>query len=179
MKTIFPGQNLCSGAFGGQHLSLHKTKGPARKPISGSPPPPSPGAHAIPPPAKQFSGRQKLDCTWLKFSHLHWASVVKYAHQVLTDRTTLPVTPSTLALCAPATCCGPVCTFVLSVLSCPCLALLSAPSVLVKLPTGTMQTMQLNGCAFAVPQLSYWCLLLSYCSPQCSPQNAHSGRQVT
>ena len=49
MKKFFPGQNLCSGA-------LHKTKGPAQKPISGTPPPPSPGAHAIPPPRKAIFG---------------------------------------------------------------------------------------------------------------------------
>ena len=40
-----------------QHPSLHKTKGPARKPISGTPPPPpSPSAHAIPPSRKAIFG---------------------------------------------------------------------------------------------------------------------------
>ena len=55
----FSGPKFVFGRLWWQHPSLHKTKRPARKPISGTPPPPSPGAHATPPPpAKQFSGRR-------------------------------------------------------------------------------------------------------------------------
>ena len=52
VKKNFPGQNLCSSAFGGNILPYTKQRArPAQKPISGTPPPPhSPGAHAIPPP---------------------------------------------------------------------------------------------------------------------------------
>ena len=61
VKTNFPGQNLCSGAFGGQHLSLHKTKGPARKPISGTPPPPLLRRAPMPsPPRKAIFGPPSL-----------------------------------------------------------------------------------------------------------------------
>ena len=38
MKKIFQAKNLCSGAFGGNIRPYTKTKGPARKPISGTPP---------------------------------------------------------------------------------------------------------------------------------------------
>ena len=59
MKKNFSGPKFVFRRLWWQHPSLHITKGPARKPISGTPPPPSPGAHASPPPppAKQFSGR--------------------------------------------------------------------------------------------------------------------------
>ena len=63
LKKNFPGQNLCSSAFGGNIRPYTKTKGPARKPISGTPPPPppSPGAHAIPPPQSNFGRLMRED----------------------------------------------------------------------------------------------------------------------
>ena len=58
MKKIFRAKICVPAPLA--HPSLHKTKGPARKPISGEPPPPpppSPGAHAIPPPPPQSNFR--------------------------------------------------------------------------------------------------------------------------
>ena len=58
MKKFVPGQNLCSSAFGGNIRPYTKQRAQHRSPFLERPPtPPSPGAHAIPPPAKQFSGR--------------------------------------------------------------------------------------------------------------------------
>ena len=50
MKKIFPGQNLCSGAFGGNNRPYTKQRARHGSPFLEPPPPPSPGAHAIPPP---------------------------------------------------------------------------------------------------------------------------------
>ena len=56
----FFGPNFVFLCLWRQHLFLHKTKGPTRKPISPTPPPPPPsaGVHVTPPPppAEQFSG---------------------------------------------------------------------------------------------------------------------------
>ena len=65
-KKFFSGPKFVFRCLLRQHPSLHKTEGPARKPISGTPPPhpllrrapmPSPPP---PPPAKQFLGRQEV-----------------------------------------------------------------------------------------------------------------------
>ena len=57
MKKIFPGQNLCSGAFGGNNHPYTKQR--ARHGAhfwNPPPPPPLPGAHAIPPPCQAIFG---------------------------------------------------------------------------------------------------------------------------
>ena len=53
VKKNFPGQNLCSGAFGNIR-PYTKQRARHRSPfLERPPPPPSPGAHAIPPPPPQ------------------------------------------------------------------------------------------------------------------------------
>ena len=59
MKKNFPGQNLCSGAFGGNIRPYTKQRARHRSPFLERPPPP-PLLRPAPmpsPPAKQFSGR--------------------------------------------------------------------------------------------------------------------------
>ena len=51
VKKNFPGQNLCSGAFGGNIRPYTKQRARHGSPfLEPPPPPPSPGAHTIPPP---------------------------------------------------------------------------------------------------------------------------------
>ena len=60
MKRNFPGQNLCSGAFGGNIRPYTKQRARHRSPFLERPPPSFAGRPCHPPPpppAKQFSGR--------------------------------------------------------------------------------------------------------------------------
>ena len=50
MTKTFPGQNLCSGTFGGNIRPYTKQRARHGSPFLELPPPPSPGAHATPPP---------------------------------------------------------------------------------------------------------------------------------
>ena len=60
VKKIFPGQNLCSGAFGGNICPYTKQRARHRSPfLERPPPPPLPGAHAIPPPQSNFRAALK------------------------------------------------------------------------------------------------------------------------
>ena len=70
VKKKFPGQNLCSGAFGGNIRPYTKQRARHGSPFLEPPPPPSPGAHAIPPlpPTKQFSGRPALSLAISSFT---------------------------------------------------------------------------------------------------------------
>ena len=61
VKKIFPGQNLCSGAFGGNIRPYTKQKAQHRSPFLESPPPLLRRAPMPSPPAKQFSGRPCSD----------------------------------------------------------------------------------------------------------------------
>ena len=59
MKKYFLGQNLCSGAFGGNIRPYTKQRARHGTPFLEPPPPPSPGAHAIPPPQSNFRAAQR------------------------------------------------------------------------------------------------------------------------